>query len=89
MPLFLFCDGYEVHRRSEYYACLWCSGASRTGSSYDSVFPIAVIRHACMPTAQIKRMMRAGLTRDGGPLTDDGCRGFASPGHRGGRRRRE
>ena len=53
IPMFLFADGYEVHRRSEYYAWLWCSGLSMTGSSFDSVFPIAVVRHACMPTLQI------------------------------------
>ena len=83
LPLFLFVDGYEVHRRSEYYAWLWCSGMTRTGSSYGSVFPIAVVRHACMPTNEIKKMvfweiyryiasdfawMQAGLTRDGAAL---------------------
>ena len=34
IPMFLFVDGYEVHRRSEYYAWLWCSGLSMTGSSF-------------------------------------------------------
>ena len=91
IPLFLFVDGYEVHRRSEYYAWLWCGGLARTGSSYDSVFPIAAVRHACMPTKAIKQMvfwemyryiasdlewMSQGLTRDGLPLTDNRYNGY-------------